>query len=132
MVPAYRRKESHMQYVENCILLLKESLRRCLKMSKRLDRFVGEPIVAHVETLWSNVIIISKLYARSDEESKKLRFDKIIESLAECNFLASMLDVAIELDNNLLTESQWNHWLNLINEEERLLEGLKKKFSKEL
>lgn len=127
-VPSYKRKQSSSQYIQTAQNLMKFTLQKSLKLPKRYTFFISTDLVKTAQDVYKKVMIIQTLYSQTSEHDLK-KVELCEESIGLLNYLTSQLDIVKVYCPNL-QENTFIKWLELIEEEKRLLKGLIKKLEK--
>lgn len=127
-VPSYKRKQSSSQYIQTAQNLMKFTLQKSLKLPKRYTFFISTDLVKTAQDVYKKVMIIQTLYSQTAEHDLK-KIELCEESIGLLNYLTSQLDILKVYCPNI-QENTFVRWLELIEEEKRLLKGLIKKLEK--
>jgi len=123
-----KRTLSSAQFLQTSRELVKVSITRYNKCSKRMKDYMLQTFIIPVTKLYMDVFYVKKLYSKFDVNCI-LRVKLCEKILARLEYLSSMLDLYKVFDQASLeiTDKQWDEWQNLINEDMMYISGLKKK-----
>lgn len=136
-VPAYRRNESAVQYLDTARELEIYTLRYCAKFPKRFMFLITKHIVEISQEIYDLAKSANSIYplTKSDEE---LRLTCLTKAICAVEELASQLEIAHELITHLETgigqksntqpikPKIWEDWAALMTSELRLLKSVRK------
>lgn len=131
-VPTYERKESRLEYEQNCLKLLKTTYSKSIRFSKRETQLVVDPLVTAVRDLYAVVLHYKSLYCRKERAIIEERLSITVDVIGRCEYIHALLNIAYERNPKKFSDSQWSYWSALVDTEIKLFEGLKKKVSEEL
>lgn len=109
-----------MEYVTNARNLMKYSIQKCLKFPKRYTFFISVDFVKTVQEIYKATLDIEKHYG---EEYKEWRRDKCKTTISLLQYLNSQIDIIKEYKFSL-TDKQICYWLEMIEKEIKLLNGV--------
>lgn len=115
-----RRAESRVEYVTNARNLMKYSIQKCLKFPKRYTFFISVDFVKTAQDIYKATLDIEKHYG---DEYKEWRRDKCKTTISLLQYLNSQIDIIKEYKFDL-TDKQICYWLDMIEKEIKLLNGV--------
>ena len=115
-----KRTESRVEYVTNARNLMKYSIQKCLKFPKRYPFFISVDFVKTVQDIYKATLDIEKHYG---DEYKEWRRDKCKTTISLLQYLNSQIDIIKEYKFSL-TDKQICYWLEMIEKEIKLLNGV--------
>lgn len=118
-----KRQESKVQFIETGAQLLKFTMGKCLKLPKRYTFHITVPVVQAAQEMYKYVLTIKNLYG---EEFKTKKIELCKYAIARLEYITFMLDVIKTFDHTI-TDTQFVAWVDLIEKEIALLNGVIKK-----
>ena len=115
-----KRAESRMEYVTNARTLMRYSMQKCLKLPKRYTFFIATDFVKTTQDIYKSTLDIEKHYG---EEYNAWRRDKCKTTISLCQYLNTQIDIIKEYALKL-TDKQICYWLDIIEKEIKLLNGI--------
>lgn len=136
-VPAYRRNESAIQYLETARELEIYTIRYCSKFPKRFMFLITKHIVELSHSVYDNAKAENSVYPLNKDE-EKLRIGYLTRAICDLECLASQLEVAHDLITHFETGTPqnsktkaiqpkvWEEWSETMLKELRLLKSVRK------
>lgn len=120
-----KRGESSMQFLETARQLEIYTLKQCVKFPKRYTFFITTEIVKLSQNIYNAVKSANSIYPTNEAEVQ-LRRNYFIEAHCNIQCLISQLSVAKELFMSNVEAKVWTTWLDLIEQEDKLITAIKK------
>lgn len=120
------RGESSLQFLDNARKLEIYSLRNCFKFPKRYTFLFTNEIANLSKSIYNNVKSANSIFPNGELEYK-MRKEYLTKAICELQCLISQLDIAKELFGSEIKASTWCNWMDMIEEEIRLVSAVKKK-----
>ena len=120
-----KRGESKMQFLETARQLEIFTLRNCVKFPKRYTFFITNEIVRLAQSVYNSVKSANSMFP-SGQLEMEMRREYLTRANCDLQCLISQLDVAKEIFGEEIKSSTWCKWLDLIEEEAKLISAVKK------
>lgn len=120
-----KRGESKMQFLETARQLEIFTLRNCVKFPKRYTFFITNEIVRLAQSVYNSVKSANSIFP-SRQLEMEMRREYLTRANCDLQCLISQLDVAKEIFGEEIKSSTWCKWLDLIEEEAKLISAVKK------
>ncbi len=120
-----KRTESKMQFIETARQLEIFTLQTCVKFPKRYTFFITTEIVRLAQSIYNNVKSANSIFPAGELEIE-MRKEFLIRANCDLQCLISQLDVAKEIINADIKDTAWCKWMDLIEEEAKLISSVKK------
>lgn len=136
-VPAYRRGESVVQFLETARELEIYTIRCCSKFPKRFMFLITKHIVELAQSVYDNVKASNSIYPLNRDE-EMLRISYLTRAICDLEGLASQIEVAHDLITHFNTGTApntktkaiapkiWEEWSSIMVNELRLLKSVRK------
>lgn len=119
------RGKSSIQFVDTARALEVLTLKNCLKFPKRYTFFITTELVRLSQSVYNNVKSANSIYPTNQNEVQ-MRRDYLIKANCDLQALISQLGVAKEITSSEIKSTTWVEWMNLIEEEAKLISAVKK------
>ena len=119
-----KRTQSEMQFIYTARELQIYSIQKCVGFPKRYTFYVSQPIANAATRIHEYVKMANSVYPLNAHEVQ-MRRDYLLRANAELNSLVSQIEVAGELFG--LDPNVMKHWMDLVEQEIRLVKGTLKK-----
>lgn len=116
---------SSVQFVDTARALEVLTLKNCLKFPKRYTFFITTEIVRLSQSVYNNVKSANSIYPTNQIEAQ-MRRDYFTKANCDLQALISQLGVAKEIITTEMKATIWIEWMNLIEEEAKLISAVKK------
>lgn len=116
---------SSVQFVDTARALEVLTLKNCLKFPKRYTFFITTEIVRLSQSVYNNVKSANSIYPTNQVEAQ-MRRDYFTKANCDLQALISQLGVAKEIIATEMKATIWIEWMNLIEEEAKLISAVKK------
>lgn len=120
-----KRGESKMQFLETARQLEIFTLQNCVKFPKRYTFFITTEIVRLAQSVYNNVKSANSVFP-SGQLEMELRREYLTRANCDLQCLISQLDVAKEMFGEQVKSTTWCTWMDLIEEEAKLISAVKK------
>lgn len=119
------RGKSSIQFVDTARALEVLTLKNCLKFPKRYTFFITTELVRLSQSVYNNVKSANSIYPTNQSEVQ-MRRDYLTKANCDLQALISQLGVAKEITSGEIKSTTWVEWMNLIEEEAKLISAVKK------
>ncbi len=119
------RNESNVQFLDTARRLEIFSLRTCAKFPKRYTFLITSEIAQLSRSIYNNVKSANSIFPVNKSEVQ-LRRDFFTKANCDLQCLISQLDIAKEMFGEEIKSGTWCQWLDLIEEEAKLISAIKK------
>lgn len=119
------RGKSSIQFVDTARALEVLTLKNCLKFPKRYTFFITTELVHLSQSVYNNVKSANSIYPTNQNEVQ-MRRDYLTKANCDLQALISQLGVAKEITSSEIKSTTWVEWMNLIEEEAKLISAVKK------
>lgn len=116
---------SSVQFIDTARALEVLTLKNCLKFPKRYTFFITTEIVRLSQSVYNNVKSANSIYPTSQIEAQ-MRRDYFTKANCDLQALISQLGIAKEIITTEMKATIWIEWMNLIEEEAKLISAVKK------
>lgn len=99
-------------------------MRQCIRLPKRYTAYIGADMMESVNTAYRCLILGNKIWPR-DADSAHKRLDYFLRAEGELETLSANISIVNELAP--IEKESLRKWTDIINEEFRLIAGVKKK-----
>lgn len=123
-VPKSQREESGILFLDNARKLEIHTIKSCLKLPKRMTFFLSTEITRLAAKVHDECKAANSIYPTNDHEAQ-MRRDHLIEANCALQGLIGRVGILKELDSGLSSATMVS-WAKLMNEEARLIAGVKK------
>lgn len=125
-----KRSVSAVQFVDTARDLEIYTLRHIVRFPKRYMFFITTEIARLAQSVYNNVKSANSVFPTNASEAQ-LRRDYLIKANCELQCLISQLDIAKNLithmtNNKPIDAKVWQQWLDLIEQEAKLIAAVKK------
>lgn len=125
-----KRSVSAVQFVDTARELEIYTLRHCVRFPKRYSFFITTEIARLAQSVYNNVKSANSVFPTNASEVQRRR-DYLIVANCDLQCLISQLDIAKNLitqtaNNKPIESSVWQKWLDLIEQEAKLISAVKK------
>ena len=135
-VPASRRTDSHMAYIENAEKLAAKLFRFSVRLPKRYTWKLGNPLFDHAESVVYHCRAANLVYVK-DDASFSQRRSHLIEAEGHLLHVETLLGILHEVTSQLAEEGQckppngnvYGEFADLIERERKLISGCKRRDS---
>lgn len=143
-VPAYRRRESGIQYIDTARELVVHTIGYARKFPKSMMFLLTKDIVDTAKSIYTNVVIANSCKPTS-ADAVKFRRAHFDEARGQIDALDGLLSIALEMYSEKLLEKSvkttdkdgnervkkqgisdygWVHWGELLEKEKKLIKGI--------
>ena len=119
------RGKSSIQFVDTARALEVLTLKNCLKFPKRYTFFITTELVRLSQSVYNNVKSANSIYPTNQSEVQ-MRRDYLTKANCDLQALISQLGVAKEITSSEIKSTTWVEWMNLIEEEAKLISAVKR------
>lgn len=116
---------SSVQFIDTARALEVLTLKNCLKFPKRYTFFITTEIVRLSQSVYNNVKSANSIYPTNQIEVQ-MRRDYFTKANCDLQALISQLGIAKEIITTEMKATIWIEWMNLIEEEAKLISAVKK------
>lgn len=116
---------SSVQFIDTARELEVLTLKNCLKFPKRYTFFITTEIVRLSQSVYNNVKSANSIYPTNQIEAQ-MRRDYFTKANCDLQALISQLGIAKEIITTEMKATIWIEWMNLIEEEAKLISAVKK------
>jgi hypothetical protein len=116
---------SSVQFIDTARALEVLTLKNCLKFPKRYTFFITTEIVRLSQSVYNNVKSANSIYPTNQIEAQ-MRRDYFTKANCDLQALISQLGIAKEIITTEMKATIWIEWMNLIEEEAKLISAVKK------
>lgn len=116
---------SSVQFIDTARALEVLTLKNCLKLPKRYTFFITTEIVRLSQSVYNNVKSVNSIYPTNQIEAQ-MRRDYFTKANCDLQALISQLGIAKEIITTEMKATIWIEWMNLIEEEAKLISAVKK------
>ena len=124
-----KRQESNLQFLDNALALEVYTIKRCVRFPKRYQHLFGDPLCRLSMDVLNNAKAANSIYPVNEHEVQARR-DYLTRAQVAVQQMISQIDVArimFEEENDYQPkESSWLTWLKLMDDEARLISGVRK------
>ena len=120
-VPAWKRNESAVQYVDTARELYEHTLRYCRKFPKSATFLVTKDVVDAAKSVFVNVLGANRIYPKTEGDRAQRR-GKLYDALGGLAALDAIIPIAKDLYGlKEISDYGWVHWGELIAKEGNLI-----------
>lgn len=123
-VPKSKRGESEIEFLQVARKLLIFTIQKCTSFPKRYTFYVSQPIANCATRIMEHTKRANSIYPTNGHEVQ-LKRDEFLLANAELYNLIGLIEVAREMFG--ISDDAMKAWMELIEEETRLLKGVMKK-----
>ena len=119
------REQSSVQFLDTARKLEVLTIKNCLKFPKRYTFFITTEIVRLSQSVYNNLKSANSIFP-TIQADVQIRREYFIKANCDLQALISQLDIAKEVIESDIKSSVWCEWMDLIEEEAKLIASVKK------
>ena len=120
-----KRQESKVQFLETARKLEVYTLQHCVKFPKRYAQTITNNIVNLSISIYNELKSANSIFPTNKEEAQ-IRKNCFIKANCDLQALISQLEIARSVLNDTVSVSVWCSWLELMEQEAKLISAVKK------